>query len=64
MVWAHLKIPRSQDTVERMEAAGIEVTSYDHRWGGYRFRFGEADLTNSRALLIGLMRRSYDARAE
>jgi len=47
-----------------MEAAGIEVTSYDHRWGGYRFHLGEAELTNARALLIGLMRRAYDARAE
>jgi hypothetical protein len=47
-----------------MEAAGIEVTNYDPRWGAYGIRLGQAELTNSRDLLVQLIRQAHDARAE
>jgi hypothetical protein len=63
MVFVALRIPRTQETSKNLDAAGIVVTNYDPRWGAYSIRFGEAELTNSRALLTHLIRQAYDAQA-
>jgi hypothetical protein len=59
-----VKIPRSEDLTDRLESAGVDVTRYDAGWGAYWIRLREADLTNSRDLLIEMIRRASDAPAE
>jgi hypothetical protein len=62
-VFTEVKIPRSEDVTERLEAAGVDINAYA-RWGAYMIRLSEADLNNSRDLLVELIRRASETPAE
>ena len=59
---AEFKIPRSDDVSQRLEDAGIDVLTYQSRWGQYRMQLTAADLDLNRELLrdlVVLARDSY-----
>lgn len=59
-VVAELKIPRSEELTERVEAAGIEVLAYRTRWGQYRVQLTAEDLDSNEDLLRDLVSLARD----
>lgn len=57
-----LKLPETEETTERLEAAGLEVLEYDRRWGAYRIRLSKTDVEKHRDLLSQLMEEAYRAK--
>jgi hypothetical protein len=45
------RLPNSDETQERFEAAGLDVMDYDVRWGRYRIRLKTEDLTKHKKIL-------------
>ena len=45
------RLPRSDETQERLESAGLDVMDYDERWGRYRIRLTPEDLRKHATVL-------------
>lgn len=57
------KIPRSEELTERLTDSGVELLTYNNRWGYYRLSLTAPDVTEHAALLteiISLARANYD----
>jgi len=52
------RIPRSEEVTALIDDSGIERLEYDKRWGRYRIRLTNKDLTSHRELLLELIRRA------
>jgi hypothetical protein len=59
-VYTAVKVPRSEELGERLEASGIDLNGYSARFGEYQMRLSEGDLNASRDLLVELIRRASD----
>lgn len=57
-----IKLPRSDDQDQRLEASGIDVAEYDKRWGAYRLRLSPGDTKKHREVLTEFLQAAYDAR--
>ena len=55
---AEFRIARSEDVGALLADSGIDVLEYDERWGRYRMRLPDGDLTARRDLLLELTRRA------
>lgn len=62
IVYSEVRLPRSDELTARMEEAGLDVNSYDTRFGTYRIRLTDADLTANRELLTELIQRASGLR--
>jgi hypothetical protein len=50
------KLKESDEIQNLLEAQGCDVMEYDKRWGRYRIRFKQGDVTKHQALLIKLLK--------
>ncbi len=53
------RLPRAQETQERLESAGIDVMEYDERWSRYRIRLAPGDVQKHAEFLTGLMSEAF-----
>jgi hypothetical protein len=53
-------LPRSEETDSKLEAAGLDLMPY--KWGKYRVRLTEADLTKQEPTISALLKQAYDNR--
>ena len=49
------KIPRSEELTQRLEEAGVNLLSYNPRWGRYRLQVDHEDLVTHAELLKELI---------
>jgi hypothetical protein len=56
-----LKLPRSPELDEKMDAAGLDVMDYDTRWGRYRINLQTEDVEKHKELLQEITRLAYTA---
>lgn len=56
-----LKLPRSPELDEKMDAAGLDVMDYDTRWGRYRINLQTEDVEKHKELLQEITRLAYAA---
>ena len=57
-----VKIPETDETDAKIEAAGIETLEYNKRWGLYRLRLTEDDIINNIETLRELISAAYERR--
>jgi hypothetical protein len=59
--WVRIEIRAelTDETQARLDAAGLDLMTYDARWGNYRIRLTRPDLAKNRELLVDLMRRAH-----
>lgn len=58
-----LKLPQSDDLDDKIEKAGLETLEYNKRWGHYRLRLTEKEISSKAQLLTDLSKLAYDRRA-
>lgn len=54
------KIPRSEELTERLTQAGLDLLTYNSRWGYYRLSLTEPDVTEHAELITELIRLARD----
>jgi hypothetical protein len=54
------RLKNSQETQERLEAAGLDVMDYDARWGRYRVRLRPGEIEQYRDILTGVIEQAFD----
>lgn len=59
-VLLELKIPRSEELTERIESAGIEVLTYQTRWGQYRLSVTAPDVVANKDLIRELVTEAHE----
>jgi predicted transport protein len=57
-----LKLPQSDALDTEIEKAGLDVLEYNKRWGLYRLRLSEEDITKNSQVLTDLPRQAYERR--
>ena len=59
--WVRLepRLKRTDETQERIEAAGMDVMDYDERWGRYRIRLAPGDIAKHSELLSALLKEAF-----
>lgn len=59
--WVRIEIRSelSEETQAQLDASGLDLMTYDARWGNYRIRVTKPDLAKHRELLTDLMRRAH-----
>ncbi len=57
-----MKLPRSDEIDERLQAAGVDTLEYNTRWGKYRLSLSREDVQQHRELLKELMGMAYQDR--
>jgi hypothetical protein len=57
-----VKVPKSDETGNRLEASGLEILEYDSRWGYYKIRLAPEDVEKHKDLLTGLMKDAFDSK--
>jgi hypothetical protein len=55
-----VKIPKSEEVDEKLDASGLDVMTYDSRWREYRIRLLPDDVKKHGALLTELAKAAYD----
>jgi hypothetical protein len=58
-----IKHPQTDDISTKIEQAGLEVLSYNPRWGLYRLRLSSSDLGAKAEVLRELMKLAYERRS-
>ena len=53
------RLDRSEQTQEKLEAAGLDVMDYDDRWGRYRIRLTKGDVTKHTEILSKLLAEAH-----
>jgi predicted transport protein len=61
--WLRLELglDRTDELTQRLEEAGLDVMEYDAKWGKYRLRLTEGDLSKHKPLVQELMKEAYQA---
>ena len=54
------KISQEDDLTARIEDSGLDMMSYERRWGNYRIRLVGTDFQNHAGLIDDLVRKSWD----
>lgn len=54
-------LQQSDEIMEKLEQAGLDLMDYDKRRGHYRIRLTESDIENHRELLTEILTRSYQS---
>jgi hypothetical protein len=57
-----IKLPRSDEQDQRLEAVGLDVAEYDKRWGAYRVRLSPGETKKHETILREFLEAAYDAR--
>lgn len=57
-----VKIPETEETDAKIDAAGIETLEYNKRWGLYRLRLTKDDVKNNSETLRDLIHAAYERR--
>jgi len=57
-----VKIPETEETDAKIDAAGIETLEYNKRWGLYRLRLTKDDIKNNSETLRDLIHAAYERR--
>jgi hypothetical protein len=57
-----IRLPHSQERVEQLEHAGLEVLDYDSRWGAYRVRLAAGDVDKHAEILATFLKEAFEAR--
>lgn len=60
-VMAEFRIPRSEELTQRIEDSGIEVLTYQVRWGAYRVQITKQNLLDNADLLRELIKLAHDS---
>jgi hypothetical protein len=55
-----MRLARSEELVQRLDEAGLDVMEYDRRSGRYRIRLVKQDITKHRELLAELLKQAYE----
>ncbi|MDH7553139.1 MAG: DUF5655 domain-containing protein [Spirochaetota bacterium] len=55
-----LRIPKSDEIENKIEAAGLEMLDYDNKWGRYRIKLNKEDIKNNKEFIIELLKTAYD----
>ena len=55
------RLKRSDDTQERLEAAGLDVMDYDERWGRYRIQLSKDDISSQGEIIDQLFSEAYSS---
>ena len=50
-----IKLPKSTETDETIENSGLDIMSYESRWGSYRIRLDKGDIKKHEAVLKDLL---------
>jgi hypothetical protein len=53
------RLPNTPETQSRLEAAGLDLTDYDKRWGRYRIELQPNDFEKNRKILQEIITESY-----
>ena len=54
-----IRLEQTAETDEMIEEAGLDLMEYDNKWGRYRIRVLQEDLTKNKDLLINLLKMSF-----
>ena len=57
---AEFRLERSEEIRQQLEDSGLDFMDYDTRGGRYRIRLSEADISQHRELLQGLLKQAYN----
>ena len=60
-VLTEFRIPRNEDTTNRLDESGLPVLAYNSAYSLYRIHVRHNDLSEHRPLLLDLIRESYTA---
>jgi hypothetical protein len=55
-----IKLPKSTETDETIENSGLDIMSYESRWGSYRIRLDKGDIKKHEAVLKDLLVRAEE----
>jgi len=55
------RLKSSQETTERLEAAGLDVMDYDTRWGRYRIRLKPGEVARHKDILSDVLKEAFEA---
>lgn len=55
------RMPKSEETQEHLENAGLDVMDYDDRWGRYRIRLNPSDMHEQKELLTTVIGEAFEA---
>lgn len=53
------RLPRSEETQERLEKEGLDVMDYEDRWGRFRIRLAKGDAKKHSEFLAGLLTEAH-----
>ncbi len=54
------RLPKSDETQEQLETAGLDVMDYDDRWGRYRIRLTPADMKKQAELINEVLTQAFN----
>jgi hypothetical protein len=57
-----IKLPKTEENSQLIEAAELDCLDYDNRWSNYRIRIGANDLSGKKESIIQLLRMAYELR--
>lgn len=60
MMRLELKIKKSEEIEEKIEAAGLDMLDYDNKWGRYRIKLSKEDIKKHKEFIIELLQSAYD----
>lgn len=60
MMRLELKIKKSDEIEEKIEAAGLDMLDYDNKWGRYRIKLSKEDIKKHKEFIIELLQSAYD----
>lgn len=63
--WLRLEVrlERSDDTQNQLDASGLDVMDYDSHWGRYRIRLAKGDASKHKEFLAALLAKSFEGAA-
>lgn len=59
-----IKIPQSEEIDQLMADSDIDVLEYQKRWGSYRLKLTDKDITSKEEVLLSLLQKAYERRTQ
>ena len=57
-----IRLPQTEETEEVISNSELDVLDYDKRWGSYRLKLTENDISEKQETLGSLLKQAYELR--
>lgn len=57
-----IRLPQTEETDERIANSELDMLDYDKRWGSYRFKLTEKEISEKKETLNSLLKQAYELR--